>query len=146
MQRIENAGRYAHASPPDSHRALESSLPRFLENRTFARALRAVTLLLIISCPLATSAEPWRLQDQLDEQDWLSVSGSYRLRYEWQENTFRAADPGTDALLVSRFLFSANARLSETFRIGAQLQDSRTWGSEPATPLGIDDVNAFEPL
>lgn len=93
----------------------------------------------------AAAEEPWRLGNRLSTPDWLRVSGSYRLRYEWLDNSFRAVDPGTDNLLVWRLRLKAEARY-DRFRAGVQLQDSRTWLEGTGTPLGTDDVNALEPI
>ena len=46
---------------------------------------------------------PWRLQSAFGAPDWLTVGGSYRLRYEYMDNTFRVLDPGQDELLVSLY-------------------------------------------
>ena len=108
--------------------------------------LAALPLLAMIAAAPAAAAEPLRIDDAWATPDWLSLSGSYRLRYEWLDNTFRAVDPGTDDLIVSRLRFKAEARMQNGLRFGAELQDSRAWGAGTGTPLGTDDVNAFEPL
>lgn len=107
------------------------------------RALLAVVAVFLLNA--AAAAEPWRLGDSLSTPDWLRVSGSYRLRYEWLDHSFRAVDPGTDNLLVWRLRLKAEAR-NDRFRAGVQLQDSRTWLEGNGTPLGGDDVNALEPI
>ena len=103
-------------------------------------------LLAIIAVQPRAAAEPLRVDDAWGTPEWLSLSGSYRLRYEWLDNTFRPVDPGTDDLIVSRLRFKAEARPGNGLRFGAELQDSRAWGAGTGTPLGTDDVNAFEPL
>ena len=75
----------------------------------------------------------------------ISISGSFRLRYESMHNTYRLVGPDQDELLVSRLL--VHARLNgERFYGGFELHDSRAWLDENLTPVGTDDVNALEPL
>jgi hypothetical protein len=76
---------------------------------------------------------------------WLSLTGSYRLRYEHMDNTFRIVGPAQDELLVSRLLVHARAT-GERYYGGVELQDSRAWLHKDLTPVGTDDVNALEPL
>jgi len=129
----------------------QPSLPRkSRKNRISSRILRFPRCLVLLSLlPVAAAADddrPWRLQGMEQLPAWLALSGSYQLRYEWLDRAFRALDPGTDDLMVARLLLAAEARLNEVLRFGAELHDSRAWGSEAATPLGTDDVNALEPL
>ncbi|HSM29189.1 MAG TPA: alginate export family protein, partial [Woeseiaceae bacterium] len=76
---------------------------------------------------------------------WLSLAGSYRLRYEHMENTFRVVGPAQDELLVSRLRLHARAT-GERFYGGIEIEDSRAWLEQDLTPVGTDDVNALEPL
>ena len=110
------------------------------------RLLRCLSAAVLFVLASPGQAEPWRIQDKWDLPDWLTVSGDHQLRYEWLDNTFRAIDPGTDDLLLSRLLIAAEARISDAVRFGAELQDARAWGAEDATPLSNTFVNAFEPL
>ena len=75
----------------------------------------------------------------------LTISGSFRLRYESMDNTYRLVGPDQDELLVSRLLVHAKAN-GERFYGGFELLDSRAWLDEDLTPVGTDDVNALEPL
>ena len=109
----------------------------------FSRSLLAAASFLLASAVLA---DPWRVQDQWTLPDWLSVSGDHQLRYEWMDESFRAVDPGNDDLLLSRLLVAAEARVSDAVRFGVELQDTRAWGAEAATPLSNAFVNALEPL
>ena len=77
--------------------------------------------------------------------EWLSITGSFRLRYEHMENTFRIVGPAQDELLVSRLLVHAKVT-GDKFYGGFELQDSRGWLHDDLTPVGTDDVNALEPL
>ena len=110
------------------------------------RPLRPAMAALLVLLAHGGHAEPWRVQDKWDLPNWLTVSGDHQLRYEWMDNTFRTVDPGSDNLLLSRILIAAEARLSDSFRVGAELQDARTWGAESGTPLSNTFVNALEPL
>ena len=77
--------------------------------------------------------------------DKFSVSGSFRLRYESMDNTYRLVGPKHDEILVSRLLVHAKVK-GDKFYGGFELQDSRGWLHEDLTPVGTDDVNALEPL
>ncbi len=96
--------------------------------------------------PAARADHPWRLDDQEWSPDWLTLSGSYRLRYEWLDNAFNANVRGSDDLLVSRFMLAADVQATESLRFGVEFVDARAWGSDADTPLGTDDVNAAELL
>ncbi len=103
--------------------------------------------LLVLSSPGIIQAQdaPWRLDAALDGPGWLSVSGSYRLRYEHMDNTFRIIGPDQDELLVSRLRLHARAT-GERFYGGVEIEDSRAWLDQDLTPVGTDDVNVLEPL
>lgn len=125
-------------------------LPRYVCRSTPAPAIASalwITLTLALFSLRAEGAEnPFRLGDADAVPDWLTVSGSYRLRYEWLEHPFNAGAIGSDELLVSRLMLAAEARASDSIRFGVELVDARAWGAENDTPLGTDDVNALEPL
>jgi hypothetical protein len=90
-------------------------------------------------------AAPWRLQSAPGVPHWLSITGSYRLRYENMENTFRVVGPAQDELLVSRLRLHLRAN-GERFYGGFELEDARAWLHQDLTPVATDDVNALEPL
>lgn len=103
-------------------------------------------LLLVVGCACAHAQDEQRsLGSALGAPDWLSVTGSFRLRYEYMENTFRVVGPAQDELLVSRLRIHTRAN-GERFYGGFELQDSRAWLHQDLTPVGTDDVNALEPL
>jgi len=107
---------------------------------------RAAALLLAIAAlPAAAQADTWRLDQSLGLPDWLSVGGSYRLRYETLDGPYRASASGSDDILVERLLLGAQARFGR-FYAGAELEDSRSQLDDAGTPLGTDDVNALELL
>jgi hypothetical protein len=106
------------------------------------------TLLLITLAPVISQAQSdtsWRLQSAAGAPEWLSISGSYRVRYEYMENTFRVIGPAQDEILVSRLRLHARAS-GEQFYGGLEFEDARAWLHEDLTPVGNDDVNALEPL
>ncbi|MDH3953658.1 MAG: alginate export family protein, partial [Gammaproteobacteria bacterium] len=98
-------------------------------------------------CPAVAQAQgdAQRLEPAAETPDRLSISGSFRLRYESMENTFRLVGPAQDELLLSRLLVHAQVN-GERFYGGFELQDSRAWLEQDLTPVGTDDVNALEPL
>ena len=111
------------------------------------RSPLTVALLCALLCAGAAQAQgkPAPPEPAAKTPDSLSISGSFRLRYESMGNTYRRAGPGNDEILVSRLLL--HARVSgERFYGGFELEDSRAWLDDDLTPLGTDDVNALEPL
>ncbi|MBY0447588.1 MAG: alginate export family protein [Hyphomonadaceae bacterium] len=93
----------------------------------------------------SAQAEPWRLEKALNAPEGLSLSGSYRVRYEYLDGQFRAGASGADQILVERLLLGAEYDFG-SFYVGAELQDSRAQLDDAGTPLGTDDVDAFELL
>jgi hypothetical protein len=112
-----------------------------------ARLASLVALLLALLSVGAVQAQGGSPSQKSDAEspDRLSISGSFRLRYESMDNTYRLVGPSQDELLVSRLLVHAKID-GERFYGGFELQDSRAWLEEDLTPLGTDDVNALEPL
>jgi hypothetical protein len=106
-----------------------------------------LVFLLAIPAPCIVHAEdaPWRIDTAFDTPGWLSITGSYRLRYEHMNNTFRIVGPEQDELLVSRLRLHARAT-GERFYGGMEIEDSRAWLDQDLTPVGTDDVNVLEPL
>jgi len=106
-----------------------------------------VGLLLAALYPIAAQAQgdAQRPEPAAESPKRFSISGSFRLRYESMDNTFRAVGPGQDELLLSRLLVHAQMN-GERFYGGFELQDSRAWMEQDLTPVGTDDVNALEPL
>ena len=104
-------------------------------------------LVLAVLTPAIVPAQEsaWSLQSAIDSPSWLKIGGSYRLRYEYLDNTFRVLDPGQDELLVSRLRLHARAN-GEKFYAGFEFEDSRAWLDSTLTPVGTDDVNVLEPL
>lgn len=93
----------------------------------------------------SAGAEAWRLGANPGLPEWLHLSGQYRLRGEFLDNSYRPTGDGSDQVLASRLLLKAEAS-GERFYGGIELEDSRIWFDDAGTPLGTDDVNALEPL
>ncbi len=102
-------------------------------------------LALLASAGTRAEEKPWSLGSALGVPEWLSITGSFRLRYEHMENTFRIVGPAQDELLVSRLRLHARAT-GERFYGGVEIEDARAWLDQDLTPVGIDDVNVLEPL
>ncbi|MFC6635672.1 alginate export family protein [Microbulbifer taiwanensis] len=100
-----------------------------------ARKITLPGFLFLIS-PLAATAE--------DAARW-QLAGSYRVRFETLDNSFRANMAGSDQLLVSRLLVGIKGRGEHVFG-EIEVGDSRAWQDDSSTPLGTDDVNTLEPL
>lgn len=114
---------------------------------SFGKIFAVQTVLTIGLCG-AASAEadaPWRLSDAIGAADNLTLSGAYRIRYESLDGTFRSGRGGSDQILVERLLLAAKYDFGPVY-IGGELQDSRAQLADSGTPLGTDDVNAFELL
>jgi hypothetical protein len=93
----------------------------------------------------AAAEEPWRLGEALGVPDWLTIGGSYRVRYETLHGPFLAVPTASDTFLVERLLFDVRADF-DGFYLGAELEDSRAQLDDAELPLGTDDVNAVELL
>jgi hypothetical protein len=93
----------------------------------------------------ADPPQPWRLATALSAPEWLSLGGSYRVRYETLDNPYRAGASGSDEILVERLLVNARVTLDQFFA-AVELEDSRQQLADAGTPLGTDSVDTFEPL
>ncbi len=93
----------------------------------------------------AEAATPLRLASSLDAPDWLTLGGSYLLRYETLDGQYRAHYAGSDQILVERLLVHARAQFG-AFYVGGELEDARQQLADAGTHLGTDSVDAFEPL
>ena len=112
--------------------------------------VRLASLLVALLVSLCTSAvqaqgDPPPRESAAESPNRLSISGSFRLRYESMDNTFRIVGPDRDELLVSRLLVHARLKGAK-FYGGFELEDSRAWLDQDLTPVGTDDVNTLEPL
>ena len=112
-----------------------------------ARRQACVGLIMMMSCSGVAQAQdvPTQPETATETPDSISISGSFRLRYESMRNTYRLVGPDEDELLVSRLLVHAQYKGKRLYG-GLELHDSRAWWEEDLTPVGTDDVNALEPL
>lgn len=76
-------------------------------------------------------------------EDGLTITGSMRLRYETIEGQPRTGLDEKDDLLNVRTIVGGEYH-SDGFRVGAELYDSRVYGSEAGTPVTTGEVNTFE--
>jgi hypothetical protein len=89
---------------------------------------------------------PWRLQEAIGEPDRLSIEATFRLRYEYLDNQFRAGRPGSDQILALRTTVLAQLFLFDWLSVAAELQDSRAYLADGNTPVGTGLVNSAELL
>ncbi len=113
----------------------------------FERWAGAGPLALLALSPLtgaasAQTAEPWTLEKALGTPDWLSVSGSFRPRYESLSENFVAGRTGSDQIMGVQTLLSVEAR-AQDFAFGGELMDARVIGGDAAGGAA-GEVDAFE--
>lgn len=128
-----------------STRLLCDLLARIMSSRLNVAAGAVLLLASLSPCNVHAQDAPWRIDTALDGPGWLSITGSYRLRYEHMDNTFRIVGPEQDELLVSRLRLHARAT-GKRFYGGVEIEDARAWLHQDLTPVGTDDVNVLEPL
>lgn len=103
-------------------------------------------LFLLQTAAAGAADSRWRLDTALGSPDWLSLDGTYRVRYESLDGDYRANAPaGRDDILVERLLVNARVGGSR-FYADVELEDSRQQLADAATPVGTDIVNTVEPL
>ncbi len=108
--------------------------------------LSAAALALASAAPaLAQDAKPWRLDDALHTPDWLTFSGSHRVRYETLNNQFRPGLTGSDQALVLRTLFRADLDFGAVGFVG-ELEDSRGWLMDNGSAISSSMINPVELL
>jgi hypothetical protein len=94
----------------------------------------------------AEQTQPWRLEEELPLPERLSLTGTFRLRYEYLDNQFRAGRPGSDEILALRTLLHARFRFTDWLSVGAEFEDSRAYLADSNTPVDVTLVNAAELL
>lgn len=109
--------------------------------RTLTAALAAATFL--AGPALAQDPEPFTLQSALGDPDNLTVTASYRVRYEALDGQVRSGLDDTDDLITLRGLLFAEYDAGP-FRLGAELQDSRAYAVDAGSAVSTGEVNAFE--
>ena len=94
---------------------------------------------------VAHAADPWRLQEAIKLPSWLSLSGSFRIRYESLDSQFRVGRDGGDQILLMRTTAKAEIHHGP-LTFGAELQDSRAARGDSETPFTTGLVNPLELL
>lgn len=114
--------------------------------RTFLAASAATAFAGTVHAQAAGAADqPWTLGEAADLPDWLTVTGSFRARYESLSNHFRVGASENDQLVSYRTTLFAEAR-GERIRAGIEVFDSRAYGSDAGGTVGTGEVNVFEPV
>ena len=91
------------------------------------------------------AAPPWRLHNALTLPSWLTLSGSFRTRYETLDSQFRAGRSGGDQILLLRStLYAALHR--GPFTIAGEMLDARAALDDLGTPISTGLVNTAELL
>ena len=93
--------------------------------------------------PAGAIAAPPTLQDIMGDPEWVTLSGSSRLRYEALEGQPRAGLNTTDEQLALRMIITAQVDL-QAIKFNAELHDSRAWLNKPGGALSANEVNTFE--
>lgn len=87
--------------------------------------------------------KPWRLQDAIGSPEGLTVSGSFRARYEALSGQFRPGlDPNDDLITLRSSLFIQYD--AGPVRIGGELIDARAYAGDAGGAVGTGEVNALE--
>lgn len=102
-------------------------------------------VLVVDANSIAQAADPWRLQEAIKLPSWLSLSGSFRTRYESLESQFRVGRDGGDQILLMRTTAKAEIHHGP-LTFGAELQDSRAVLGDSGTPISTSLVNPLELL
>jgi hypothetical protein len=107
-------------------------------------AFRLVPLLLLVAASPASAK--WSF-DEAFMPDWVSLTLKHRTRYELLDDPFRPANAGQSStdVVAQRTLLHARISLPAGFRVGAELEDSRTFLNSD-TVLNSAIVNPFELL
>jgi len=106
-------------------------------------------LTLIISLSVQSNAhadtKPWSLNTVLETPDWLSISGSSRIRYETLDEQFRAGGNGDDQIMVFRTNILALVTW-EQWDFAFEVLDSRQAHADDSTTISSGDVNPLDVL
>lgn len=111
--------------------------------KTFALLLPLVVPALSLSAQSAMAETP-RLQTLVGTPSNIAISGSVRLRYETLTGQPRINLPPTDEQLALRTTLAVEYKATPTFRIGAEMFDSRAWLGKPGSSVSANDVNTLE--
>ena len=93
----------------------------------------------------AAEAAPWRLQEAAGLPEWISLSGTFRIRYEGLHNQFRALSMGNDQIVALRTTLLGELHF-DRLTLGAEFIDSRAYLDDNQTSLSTSIVDAAELL
>lgn len=91
----------------------------------------------------AADAAPWTLQSAIGDPSALTLSGSFRGRYESLDGQFRPNRGASDQGFALRSTLAAEYRLP-WFSINAELIDARVYGVDRDSSVTTSEVNALE--
>jgi hypothetical protein len=101
-------------------------------------------LIVALSAPgTAEAAEPWTLHSSLDLPSAFKLSGSVRARFETLDGQARPGFNESDDIASLRTTLFAEYS-SGSFRMGAELYDSRAFLGDSRSPITTGEVNALE--
>lgn len=103
-----------------------------------------IVLLAVLSAR-SGAAEAWRLDTALDTPAWLTLTGSFRARYESLDGQYRVERSPSDQLASLRTTLLAEAQASRV-RAGLELFDARAYLGDAGSSVGPGEVNVLEPL
>jgi len=84
--------------------------------------------------------------DKTPADDFLTISGESRARFEVLDGQFRALRDGGDQVLLLRSLLKVETNNSGPVSVGLELQDSRGYLGDEGTPLSSSFVNPLDIL
>ncbi|MEM7469092.1 MAG: alginate export family protein, partial [Pseudomonadota bacterium] len=107
----------------------------------------AIMLLFVLFSGVAFGADskPWRLNNALQTPDWLSLSGTFRARFENLDDRFRRGRTGSDQAVVSRLTLKSELKLGD-FVAAGELIDSRAFFNDTGSNVSAGIVNSTELL
>ncbi len=110
----------------------------------FHTVTAAIAAIFVASPSVAQEAKSGPLlHAAIGAPDDLVISGSLRGRYETMDGQSRAGFGASDELYSIRSTLLAEYR-GDGLRIGAEMFDSRAYGSKPGSAIGTSEVNTFE--
>ncbi|WP_375268570.1 alginate export family protein [Phenylobacterium sp.] len=111
---------------------------------TLAAGASLLAASLAFAAPAAAQTKPWTLHDAVGAPDNLTLSGTFRARYESLDGQFRPAyGDSSDQALAFRTTLFAELDLAPV-RIGGEIIDARVYLNDSGSPTGTGDVNALE--
>lgn len=116
-----------------------------MKYNTYYFRIIAVLISILVTQSVVAESIPWHVQNALALPSWLSLSGSYRTRYESLDSQFRAGRDGGDQILLLRTTLKA-AIHHGPFTVAGEMLDARAAHDDEGTPIGTGFVNTVELL